>query len=152
MARKPSVWWHAQKRAWFTDFGGQRRLLAKGRKAKTQAIAALKTLLQERELLDGVHGAITVAALCDAFLEDAHQHLERATYESYKYGCQKLVDHLGGRAAHTIGWSFVAPRQSSTNSPMASAAPSKCSVTGPFRCTINAASCASPAPGEKAGV
>ncbi len=102
MARKPSVWWHLQKRAWFTDFGGQRRLLAKGRKAKSQAIAALKTLLQEHELLAGVHGAITVAALCDAFLEDAHQHLEQATYKSYKYGCQKLVDHLGGRAAHTI--------------------------------------------------
>ena len=40
MAHKPSVWWHAQKRAWFTDFGGQRHLLAKGRSAKSQAIAA----------------------------------------------------------------------------------------------------------------
>jgi hypothetical protein len=30
--------------------------------------------------------------MCDAFLEDALRNLEKRTYESYQYGCQKFVD------------------------------------------------------------
>jgi hypothetical protein len=59
-------------------------------------------LLRERELLAKVNGAITVAGLCERFLVDAEEHLEPATYTSYQYACQKLVDALGARLAHSI--------------------------------------------------
>lgn len=102
MSRKATVWWNAQKRSWCTDFGGQRRTLAKGRSGRSQAVTQLNALVKEQELLDSVHGPITVAGLCEAFLEDAQQHLERSTYESYRYCCQKLSDEFGPRLAHTI--------------------------------------------------
>lgn len=100
MARPNRVWWHRQKKAWCTEIGGKRYTLAKGRSQKQQALDALGALLHERELLDAVDGAISVAGLSELFLEDAHQNLKLSTYESYKYGCQKLVDALGDRLAH----------------------------------------------------
>jgi integrase len=102
MSRAATVWWNAQKKSWCTDFGGKRRTLAKGRKAKSEAQTKLKALVKEYELLESVRGPMTVAALCEAFLEDAEQHLERSTYESYAYACQKLTDALAPRPAHTI--------------------------------------------------
>jgi site-specific recombinase XerD len=102
MSRKATVWWNAQKGSWCTDFGGQRRTLAKGRKARSEAVRKLDALIEEQGLLDKVHGPISVAGLCESFLEDAEQHLERSTYESYKYCCQKLTDVFAPRKAHTI--------------------------------------------------
>jgi hypothetical protein len=43
-----------------------------------------------------------VAGLCEKFLEDAERNLEPRTYRIYQYSCQKFVDHLGRRMAHTI--------------------------------------------------
>jgi integrase len=97
-----TVWWHKQKRAWCTEIDRKRFTLAKGRANKQQALDALEALLRERELLAAVNGAISVAGLCERFLNDAEQHLSPATYESYQYACQKLVDALGGRLAHTL--------------------------------------------------
>lgn len=77
-------------------------MLAKGRSNKPLAKERLRELLDEQALLADVHGASTVAALCDTFLEDALHNLERRTYESYQYGCQKFVDVFAARAAHTI--------------------------------------------------
>jgi integrase/recombinase XerC len=102
MARPNRVWWHRQKKAWCTEINGKRYTLAKGRSHKGQALQALDAILRERELLAKVNGAISLAGLCERFLEDAHQHLKPATYQSYKYGCQKLADALGDRQAHTI--------------------------------------------------
>jgi site-specific recombinase XerD len=103
MPRPAKVWWNKQKQAWFTELGGARRMLAKGKSNKSLAKEKLQALLDEQALLAQVNGAITVAALCDAFLEDALHNLERRTYESYQYGCQKFVDLFAARAAHTIG-------------------------------------------------
>jgi hypothetical protein len=102
MPRPANVWWNKQKQAWYTELGGRRRLLTKGKSNKSLAKVKLGELLDEQALLADVHGAITVAALCDAFLEDALHNLERRTYESYQYGCQKFVDDFAARAAHTI--------------------------------------------------
>ncbi len=102
MSRQPKVWWHAQKQAWCTEVGGQRRTLAKGRASKRQAQDKLAALLKEQELLGTVKGPISVAGLCEAFLSDAAENLEPSTYASYQYACQKLVDQLGCRQAHTI--------------------------------------------------
>jgi integrase/recombinase XerC len=77
-------------------------VLAKGRSNKKLAQEKLKDLLTEQALLADVNGAVSVAALCEAFLQDALDHLERRTYESYGYSCQKFVDEFGNRAAHSI--------------------------------------------------
>lgn len=102
MPRPAKVWWNKQKQAWFTELGGARRMLAKGKSNKSLAKEKLQALLEEQALLVQVNGAITVAALCDAFLEDALHNLEPRTYESYRYGCQKFADLFAARAAHTI--------------------------------------------------
>jgi integrase len=102
MSRSATVWWNKQKRAWCTEVGGSRKVLAKGRSNKRTAIAKLKALLNEQQLLAEVNGAISVARLCEEFLADAKQHLEPSTYESYQYGCQKFVNLFGPRLAHLI--------------------------------------------------
>ncbi len=102
MSRIAKVWWNAQKKAWCSDVGGQRKVLAHGRRSRTAAETKLRALLDQQALLREVHGAITVARLCEQFLADTEQNLERATYESYRYGCQKFVDLFGDRLAHTL--------------------------------------------------
>lgn len=102
MSRSATVWWNKQKRAWCTDIGGRRQMLAKGRSNRPAAVTKLKALLEEQRLLAEVNGVISVARLCEEFLADAEQHLERSTYESYQYGCQKFVNLFGPRPAHTI--------------------------------------------------
>ena len=102
MARAPKVWWHAQKRVWCSEIGGRRRTLAKGRGAKAAAKMKLKQLVEEQALLASVKGPVTIAALCELFLDNAEQHLEQSTYSSYAYACQKLVDEFDPREAHTI--------------------------------------------------
>lgn len=103
MPRPATVWWNKQRGAWCTDIGGTRHVLAKGKANKKLAKDKLREMLDEQVLLADVNGAITVAAMCDAFLEDALHNLERRTYASYQYGCQKFVDAYAARAAHTIG-------------------------------------------------
>jgi hypothetical protein len=102
MSRAAKVWWNKQKQAWCSEVGGRRQTLARGRKNKAEAQRRLKSLLDKQALLREVHGAMTVARLCEDFLADAAEHLERRTYESYRYGCQKFVDLFGARLAHTI--------------------------------------------------
>jgi hypothetical protein len=84
MPRPATVWWNKQRRAWCTDIGGTRRILAKGKANKKFATERLKELVDEQALLADLNGAITVAAMCDLFLEDALHNLERRTYESYQ--------------------------------------------------------------------
>jgi site-specific recombinase XerD len=100
--RSVSVWWNKQTKAWVTEIDRKRFTLAKGRGNRRQALDALAELLRERELLAKVNGAISVAGLCERFLADAKEHLSPATYESYQYACQKLVDALGATDAHTL--------------------------------------------------
>lgn len=102
MARPNSVWRNKQKQTWCVDIDGKRITLAKGDAPKSQAVKALAELLRERQLLAKVGGAISVAGLCERFLVDTEERLARGTYQSYQYACQKLVDELGGRTAHTI--------------------------------------------------
>jgi hypothetical protein len=82
-----------QNGTWCTDLGGKRRTLAKGRENKQPAKDKLKSLLEEQALLARVNETITVACLAERFLDFAHTNLAVRTYESYKYGCQKFVDH-----------------------------------------------------------
>jgi len=102
MRTKISVWWNKQKRAWCAEIGRKRFLLAKGRRNKPLAEDRLEKLLEERRLLAEVDGVISVAGLCERFLRDAAEHLSPATTESYEYACQKLIEHLGERDAHSI--------------------------------------------------
>ena len=102
MPREARVWWNSQKGSWCTDIGGRRRSLAKGKDNKKLAKERLKTLLEEQALLVQVDGAITVACLCERFLDFAQENLEPGTYASYKYSCQKFIDHFAERFAHTI--------------------------------------------------
>jgi integrase len=102
MARSPKPWWNESKGVWCSDIGGKRHTLARGRKNRKEAVEKLRALVDEQTLLADVNGAITVAGLCEKFLEDAERNLERKTYKIYQYGCQKFVDQLGRRMAHTI--------------------------------------------------
>ncbi|MDZ4656145.1 MAG: site-specific integrase [Bythopirellula sp.] len=102
MSRRAQVWWNDQKGTWCTELGGTRQTLAKGKGNRRQAETALRRLLDERQLLSDVNGAISVAGLCEHFLQDAEQHLARSTYVSYAYSLQKLVDLFGLRPAHTV--------------------------------------------------
>ena len=45
---------------------------------------------------------MAVACLCERFLDFAQENLQPGTYESYKYSCQKFIDHFAKRMAHTI--------------------------------------------------
>ncbi len=102
MPAKSRVWWWSAKKYWATQIDGKRVCLSKGRKNKKSAEAKLDQIIAERQLLSAVDGPISVAALCEQFLDDANEHLAPKTYESYRYSCQLFVDHLGSRAAHTI--------------------------------------------------
>lgn len=102
MSRHARVWWNRQKQSWCTELGGKRHTLAKGKSNRRVAERVLRDLLAEQRLLADVNGAISVAGLCDAFLEDAKHNLEPATYNSYRYATQKLVDVHGLKPAHTI--------------------------------------------------
>lgn len=102
MPAKSRVWWWSAKKYWATQIDGKRVCLAKGRKNKKSAEAKLDQMLAERQLLSSVDGPITVAALCEQFLDDVNENLAPKTYESYRYSCQLLVDQLGSRTAHTI--------------------------------------------------
>ncbi len=103
MGRRADVWWNKQRKTWVTDaVGGKRRTLAKGWANKKIAKQRLGELLEEHALLEAVNGAISVAHLVELFLDDAEEHLAEGTYKSYRYACQKLVDHYGTQMAHTI--------------------------------------------------
>jgi len=102
MATRSRVWWWAAKGYWATQIDGKRILLAKGRRNKKVAQTKHDRILKERELLASVDGPISVAALCEQFLVDAHKHLAVKTYESYRYACQMFVDQYADRAAHGI--------------------------------------------------
>jgi integrase len=102
MPRHARVWWNRQKATWCTELGGKRRTLAKGKSNRRLAESILRNLLEEQRLLTDVNGAISVAGLCDLFLEDAKQNLERSTYDSYLYSLQKLVDVHGDKHAHVV--------------------------------------------------
>jgi integrase len=102
MPRQAKIWWNKQRQAWCTELGGRRRSLAKGRQNRKLAADQLKALLREQELLDRVNGTITVARLCEEFLNYTFENRELATYKSYKYACQKFVEMFGTRLAHTI--------------------------------------------------
>ncbi len=102
MATQPSLWWWSAKKYWATQIDGKRLCLAKGRKNKQLAQEKLDALLAERKLLGTVDGPLTVAALCEEFLEDVQRNLAPKTYDSYRYGCQMFVDEYGALPAHTI--------------------------------------------------
>jgi hypothetical protein len=101
MATEPSLWWSA-KEYWATQIDGKRICLTKGRKSKKRAQEKLDALLAERKLLATVDGPMTVAALCEEFLEDVQRNLALKTYDSYRCACQMFVDEYGALAAHTI--------------------------------------------------
>jgi hypothetical protein len=102
MATQPSLWWWSAKKYWATQIDGKRLCLVKGRKNKQLAQEKLDALLAERKLLASVDGPLTVAALCEEFLEDVQRNLAPKTYDSYRYGCQMFVDEYGALPAHTI--------------------------------------------------
>lgn len=101
-AQSVGVWWHKQKQSWCTEIDRKRFTLAKGRANKKQAQDALFELLRERELLSKTNGTISVAGLCEKFLSHAEENLAAATYESYQYALQKLIDSLGRFDAHLV--------------------------------------------------
>lgn len=102
MARPSAPWWNEERQAWCSVVNGRRHTLAKGKGNKQAARKRLNELLKEQELLSKVNGVISVAGLCERFLIDANERLAPKTFESYQWCCQKLVDELGVRAAHSI--------------------------------------------------
>ena len=87
MPAKSSLWWWSAKGYWATQLDGKRITLAKGKRNKRAAQQKLDKLLAERELLSTVDGPISVAALCEQFLDDAYENLVRLLHTCTRRPC-----------------------------------------------------------------
>ncbi len=99
--RKP--WFRSSKNAWYVEFNGSQVRLAPGPKnAQTRADAerALSRLtLEAAGEFTKPHTALTVAAVCDLFLDYSQRHHEPATYRWYLEFLQDFCRRCGRLAA-----------------------------------------------------
>jgi integrase len=104
MARKPFFrafdgWWYAQVRV-----GTKRKQikLVKGKENEQDAYRAFCRLLADHEGDAPAPKAITVAVLCDLFLDHSQKHNEPDTYALYKHFLQDFCDLHGRRLAAEV--------------------------------------------------
>ena len=102
MPRRPKPFFH--RGWWCTNVGGSRTKLAKGRDGRAAAEDALLDLLQElRSSANGrTYPQLTVADLCEQFLDWVEVHRSKATYEDYRRWLKKWRDLHGNRRAREV--------------------------------------------------
>lgn len=102
MPRRPKPFFH--RGWWVTNVGGSRTKLAQGRDGKAAAEDALLDLLQEiRTSSNGkTYPQLTVADLCEKFLDWVEVHRSVATYEDYRRWLKKWRDLHGTKRARDI--------------------------------------------------
>ena len=84
MATQPQPWYRASKDAWFVQHRGKQVRLAKGEGAQPEAMKAFYKLMAGEVPQEARNGEITVARLCDLFLEWSKTHHEPATYSWHR--------------------------------------------------------------------
>lgn len=101
MARtpKPFFW----RDGWYTDFGGERKLLAQGKENKTAAEDELLRLRHKALQQDGkVHPDITVLQLIDLFLDSVKVEKSEHTYADYSRWLHEFAKQHGQRRVRSV--------------------------------------------------
>ncbi len=96
---KPFFW----RGSWYTDFGGQRTLLAKGKSNKSAAEDALLHLRHQHSLQDGKsYPELTVLQLIDVFLDAIKVEKTHHTYIDYHRWLHEFAKQHGQRRAKDV--------------------------------------------------
>src|SRR5205823_2907392 len=75
MARPPKPWYRKSKDAWYVCLDGKQVQLAKGKASKAEATRAFHGLMLAEGKAPPGAGRLTVAEVCDLFLEDVQRRL-----------------------------------------------------------------------------
>ncbi len=96
---KPFFW----RDGWYTDFGGQRTLLTKGKQNKAAAEDALLRLRHQKIDDNGkVYPELTVVQLIDLFLDAVQVEKTNFTYVDYKRWLHEFAKQHGQRKARDV--------------------------------------------------
>lgn len=95
--RRPEPWYRTSKGAWYVQVAGKKILLAKGPKEETRKAAfdAFYKFMASRPEGLPKSDKITVALLCDLFLDHSSKNHEPETYELCRYYLQSFCDEYG---------------------------------------------------------
>lgn len=100
--RQPKPWFRASKNAWFVELGGKQIRLAKGRESEREAYDAFYRLMSARPEHLPPPDKITVARLCDLFLDHSQRHHSPDTYALYRHFLQSFCDAHGRLPAAAV--------------------------------------------------
>lgn len=100
--RQPKPWFRTSKNAWFVELGGKQFRLAVGRNAEKEAYEAFYRLMATRPENLPAPDKITVAKLCDLFLEHSQRHHAADTYALYLHFLQSFCNDHGRLTAATV--------------------------------------------------
>jgi len=96
---KPFYW----RDGWYTDFGGERKLLAKGKENKTAAEDELLRLRHKQLEQDGkVYPDMTVLQLIDLFLDAVKVEKSEHTYADYSRWLHEFAKQHGHRRVRSV--------------------------------------------------
>lgn len=108
--RQPKPWFRSSKDAWYVEFNGKQRMLAKGRDHEKAAWDAFYKLMATDPAKLPKAADIIVAVVCDLFLDHAAKHNDARTFAWYKSFLQDFCGRYGSvRAAdvkpfHVDAW------------------------------------------------
>lgn len=100
--RKP--WYRKAKDAWYVMIDGKQRLLAKGKAAKKEADAAYHRIMAAGGLVPANDNGLTVATLCDLFLDHSQAHNQPDTYAWHRTYLNSFCGKFG-----RLSWSALKP-------------------------------------------
>jgi hypothetical protein len=100
MSREAKPWYRKQTDAWYTDFGGRRILLTRGKANRQQAMDAFYQLMAAKKT--PTESELTVAVLCDRFLDWSKLHHSEDTFDWHKRFLQCFCNHHGKMKAVEI--------------------------------------------------
>lgn len=96
---KPFYW----RDGWYTDLGGERKLLAKGKENKSTAEDELLRLRHKQLEQDGkVHPDMTVLQLIDLFLDSVKIEKSEYTYADYSRWLREFAKQHGHRQVRSV--------------------------------------------------
>src|SRR5262245_13988334 len=93
--RQPKPWFRTSKNAWYVEIDGRQVRLAKGAANEPAAYEAFYRLMAGKpENLPG-RDRISVAAVCDLFLDHSHRHHKPETFRWYRSYLQDFCAKYG---------------------------------------------------------
>ncbi len=102
--RQPEPWYRTSKGAWYVQVAGTKHRLAKGPKDETRKVAfdAFYKLMASRPENVPKPDKLTVATVCDLFLDHSKKNHEPDTYKLYRYFLQSFCNSSGRSLAVEI--------------------------------------------------